>query len=108
MKKILLISVLLLVSNSFAFESGVYACQGTMTGKFKITLKKNGQAIIMKRRGYWQDHGDAATIIEKDTILEEITDVPSLLNKGAYRFISEGTEMAACADKNSPFFKKFQ
>lgn len=108
MKKILFISALLLISNSYAFESGVYLCKGTTMGKFKITLKKNGQAKILNKRGNWIDHGDAAVIIDNDTILEKITDVPELLNNGIYRFLSEGMEMAGCINAKNPLSKNLQ
>ena len=76
MKRIILgLCVLLLVTtNSQAFESGSYECS-MMGMKVTYVLKSNGRAKAISafgtERGNWQDDDDAAIIIKQDQVLED-------------------------------------
>lgn len=81
MKKRLFIplSIAMLSSSVFAFDSGTYVCPGLMTTEVYI-LKDNerakhltlmGTAIMKTERGDWRDDDDAAEVIKESTVIEQ-------------------------------------
>lgn len=77
MKRIVLCLSLLsfFTTSAQAFESGTYECEHSL-GTITFVLNDNGRAkqIMMgtTTRGNWQDNGNEALIINKDTIIEKI------------------------------------